>query len=134
MAEAIIHIGNKDIPMRATAAVPMLYRRKFGRDIMHDMSRLRRGYLAVIGDNTKTKAKVTEEQQMQLVEQLDTSTVELLAYIMAKHAAPESVSDSLEKWLEQFGTQDILAATDKILMLWADNEQTSSVPKKKLKQ
>ena len=35
--EKIIRIDGRDVPFRATAAVPRLYRIKFGRDIMQDM-------------------------------------------------------------------------------------------------
>ena len=38
--ETIITIDGKKIPFKATANTPRLYRIKFRRDLMHDMSRL----------------------------------------------------------------------------------------------
>lgn len=35
--EKFIRIDGREVPFRATAAVPRLYRIKFGRDIMQDM-------------------------------------------------------------------------------------------------
>ena len=36
-----IRIDGRDVPFRATAAVPRLYRIKFGRDIMQDMKAIK---------------------------------------------------------------------------------------------
>lgn len=42
--EKTINIDGKEVRLRATAAVPRLYRIKFGRDIMSDIARLSRAY------------------------------------------------------------------------------------------
>lgn len=42
--EKTINIDGKEVRLRATAAVPRLYRIKFGRDIMQDLSKLSDAY------------------------------------------------------------------------------------------
>ena len=40
--ERVIEIDGKAVKFRATAAIPRLYRIKFGRDIMQDMEALKK--------------------------------------------------------------------------------------------
>lgn len=42
--EKTINIDGKEVRLRATAAVPRLYRIKFGRDIMQDLSKFSDAY------------------------------------------------------------------------------------------
>ena len=42
--EKTINIDGKEVRLRATAAVPRLYRIKFGRDIMQDLAKLAAAY------------------------------------------------------------------------------------------
>ena len=45
--EKILKIGGKDVKMRASALIPKLYRYKFGRDMIQDMTALTKSYRKV---------------------------------------------------------------------------------------
>lgn len=112
-------IDGKEIAFRATAAVPRLYRIKFGRDIIQDMGKLQNAYAGA----------VTKGSEFQVA---DLEVFENCAYIMARHAAPDEVSDSLDEWLEQFETFSIYQILPELMELWALNVQSTSESKKKL--
>ena len=79
-----ITIDGIDVPFKASAAVPRLYRLKFRRDIYQDFAALQKS----VGENT-------EESSALDIESLE--VFENIAYIMAKPASPD-------EWLEQFNT------------------------------
>ena len=111
--EKTILISDKEVKIRTSAALPRLYRIKFGRDIFKDLLGL------------KNEIQSGEET-------LPTEALEIfenIAYIMAAHADP-SVSGNVAEWLEQFETFDIYKVLPEILTLWgAETEQTSSAKK-----
>lgn len=116
-----IIVGGKTVRMRATAAIPRLYRIKFRRDIMKDMQKLQKA----AGD--------TEEYTVD-----DLEMFENIAYIMAKHGDVDSdgnvignVPDSVEDWLDAFETFSIYEALPQIIELWGMNIETESTSKKK---
>ena len=78
-----ITIDGIDVPFKASAAVPRLYRLKFCRDIYQDFAALQKS----VGENT-------EESSALDIESLE--VFENIAYIMAKHADP-SIPDSPER-------------------------------------
>ena len=84
-----ITIDGMEVPFKASAAVPRLYRLKFRRDIYKDFASL------------KTDVEEGDENKSELdIESLE--VFENIAYIMAKHADPENVPDSPDDFLEQF--------------------------------
>lgn len=122
--EKVINFGGQQIPMRASALVPRLYRFKFGRDMMSDMRALQRSMENVL------EAKKAGDDTADLT--LDDLTIfENVAYIMAKHADPAVPSDP-EEWLDSLeGVFSIYAALPEMLELWGLNNLTTSVPVKK---
>ena len=89
----IITIDGIEVPFKASAAVPRLYRLKFRRDIYKDFSAL------------KTEVTEGDENKSEIgIESLE--VFENIAYIMAKHADP-AVPASPDEWLEQFNTFSI---------------------------
>lgn len=104
--EKTIKIGDKDITLRATAAVPYLYLEMFGRDMLVDMAE---------ASNGRNTALFTR-----------------LAYIMAKHADKEQVPGRLVEWLDGFDTFDIYQAIPSIMGVWELNEKTTAKSKKKV--
>ena len=73
-----ITIDGMEVPFKASAAVPRLYRLKFHRDIYKDFASL------------KTDVEEGDENKSELdIESLE--VFENIAYIMAKHADPENV-------------------------------------------
>lgn len=118
--EKTILVGGKEVKFRATAAVPRLYRIRFGRDIMQDMLDLSKSL------------KKAKDGAMQF-SRMDLETFESCAYIMAKHA-DASVPSTIEDWLDGFEMFDIYQVLPEILGLWGLNEQTTVESKKKLEQ
>ena len=122
--EKVINFGGQQIPMRASALVPRLYRFKFGRDMMSDMRALQRSMEKVLED--RKAGDDTAELTLD-----DLTIFENVAYIMAKHADPAVPSDP-EEWLDSLeGVFSIYAALPEMLELWGLNNLTTSVPVKK---
>ena len=115
-----ITIDGIDVPFKASAAVPRLYRLKFRRDIYQDFVALQKS----VGENT-------EESSALDIESLE--VFENIAYIMAKHADP-SIPDSPEEWLDEFSTFSIYQVLPKIIELWGLNVQTDVESKKNFTQ
>lgn len=112
--EKVIQIDGRPVKFRATAAVLRLYRIKFKRDILQDLSVLQKKL-----EKAKDKLDV-----------MDLTIFENVAYIMAKHADPESVPASPEEWLDGFDTFSIYIVLPELLQLWGDN-MTGAVESKK---
>lgn len=112
-----IEIDGMEVAFKASAAVPRLYRIKFGRDIYKDLKMLE-----------KSVDKDDPEQSS-----LDTFSLELfenIAYLMAKHADP-SVPDTPEEWLDNFSTFSIYQVLPQLLELWGLNMKSDVEAKKK---
>lgn len=115
-----IEIDGKQVPFRASAAIPRIYRIKFNRDIYKDLAALEKA----IGDNT---------EEMSNLDMFSLEMFENIAYIMAKHADP-SIPDSPEEWLDAFNTFSIYQVLPKIIELWGINVQTQVEAKKNFSQ
>lgn len=114
-----IQVGNLVVPMRASALIPRLYRVKFGRDLIRDMTRLEKNMRA---------AKDDPEVNMDAA---DLTIFEDIAYMMAKHADP-NVPEDPNDWLDSLnGVLSIYEALPQIIELWSSNIDTTSVPRKK---
>ena len=114
-----ITIDEIDVPFKASAAVPRLYRLKFRRDIYQDFAALQKS----VGENT-------EESSALDIESLE--VFENIAYIMAKHADPENVPDSPDDFLEQFNTFSIYEILPQLIELWGLNTATQIESKKNI--
>ena len=114
-----ITIDGIDVPFKASAAVPRLYRLKFRRDIYQDFAALQKS----VGENT-------EESSALDIESLE--VFEYIAYIMAKHAAPENVPDNPDDFLEQFNTFSIYEILPQLIDLWGLNVETQVKSKKNI--
>lgn len=111
-----IDIDGKQVTFRASAAVPRIYRIKFGRDIYKDLAALEKA----VGDGNEEASD------------LDLFSLEMfenIAYIMAKHADP-NIPDTPEEWLDGFGTFSIYQVLPQIIELWGLNVQTQAEAKK----
>ena len=112
-----ITIDGIDVPFKASAAVPRLYRLKFRRDIYQDFAALQKS----VGENT-------EESSALDIESLE--VFENIAYIMAKHA-DAAIPASPDEWLEQFNTFSIYEILPQLIDLWGLNVETQIQSKKK---
>lgn len=111
-----IEIDGKQVPFRASAAIPRIYRMKFQRDIYKDLA-----------SPEKVVSKETEE-----VSNLDMFSLEMfenIAYVMAKHADPNVPDDPVE-WLDGFNTFSIYQVLPKLIELWGLNMKSDAEAKK----
>ena len=114
-----ITIDGIDVQFKASATVPRLYRLKFRRDIYQDFAALQKS----VGENTEESSA------------LDIGSLEVfenIAYIMAKHAAPENVPDNPDDFLEQFNTFSIYEILPQLIDLWGLNVETQVKSKKNI--
>jgi len=119
MTERTITISGKEVKFRQSAAIPRIYRMRFGRDIFTDLS------------NLEKKVKTNKNQRGG--SQLDVESLEVfenVAFIMARHADPE-IPDNVDEWLEQFDIFSIYEVLPQILEMWNTNMKTDIQPKKK---
>lgn len=113
----MIEIDGKQVEFRASAAVPRLYRIKFGRDIYRDLRQLE----SSVGENNEDASN------------LDMFSLEMfedLAWVMAKHANPKEVPDNPEDFLDQFNTFSIYQVLPQLIDLWGLNVQTQVAARK----
>ena len=113
-----IEIDGKQVPFKASAAIPRIYRMRFRRDIFADMNRL-------------AKALEANDENDSGLDTLSLEIFENISYLMAKHADP-SVSDTAEEWLDQFETFSIYKIMPRIAELWKANLDTQVESKKNL--
>jgi len=116
MIEKTIVISGKPVLFRSSAAIPRLYREKFGRDIFRDLTKLEKSY----------GKKATEGDELQID---DLEIFENVAYIMAYHADP-SIPKTIDEWLDQFEMFSIYQVLPQILELWGENVRTDVTSKK----
>lgn len=114
-----IEIDGQKVEFRASAAVPRMYRIKFGRDIYKDLRQLETS----VGENDEDASG------------LDLFSLEMfenIAFIMAKHANPDTVPSEPDEWLEQFNTFSIYQILPQLIELWGLNVQTQVDARKNL--
>ena len=111
-----IEIDGKQIPFKASAAIPRIYRLRFQRDIYKDLSTL---------DKSLNKQNPEEST----LDMFSLEMFENIAYIMAKHADP-NIPDSPEEWLDEFNTFSIYQVLPQIIELWGLNVKTEVEAKK----
>lgn len=115
-----ITIDEKEVAFKASAAIPRIYRLKFGRDIYRDLAALEKN----VGENEEGKSS------------LDLVSLEMfenIAYVMAKHADP-AIPNTPEEWLDEFNTFSIYQILPQLIELWGLNVQTDAEAKKKFDQ
>ena len=115
-----VEIDGKQVPFKASAAIPRIYRIKFNRDIYKDLRSLEKA----VGEGDETNSN------------LDLFSLEMfenIAYVMAKHADP-NIPDTPEEWLDEFNTFSIYQVLPSIIELWGLNVQTEVESKKNFAQ
>ena len=114
-----IEIDGKEVLFKASAAIPRIYRLKYGRDIFKDLSKLENGVKA----NDAVKSNLD-------IESLE--IFENIAFVMAKHA-DSSICEDTSEWLEQFNTFSIYQVLPQLIELWGLNVQSEAEQRKKYK-
>ena len=114
-----ITIDGQEVVFKASAAIPRIYRLKYGRDIFKDLSKL------------ETGVKENNEGQSTLdIESLE--LFENIAFVMAKHGN-SSITDDTSEWLEQFNTFSIYQVLPQLIELWGLNLKSEADQQKKFK-
>ena len=114
-----ITIDGIEVPFKASAAVPRMYRIKFRRDIYKDFSELQKN----VGESDKDNSGLD-------IESLE--VFENIAYIMAKHADLDNVPSDPDEWLERFNTFSIYEILPQLIDLWGMNVETQIESKKNI--
>lgn len=120
MAVRTVEIAGKQVSFKASAAIPRIYRIKFGRDIFKDLISLR----GVVKDSEEGEVSLSNT---------DLEIFENVAYLMAKHADPTQ-PDNIDDWLDQFEMFAIYTVLPVILDLWSVNIATQVESKKKFEK
>ena len=123
-----ILIDGKEVAFKASAAVPRLYRLKFGRDIYRDFASLE--------DSVRQDAKkhANEEEKQSTLDIKSLEMFENIAYIMARPADPENVPNHPAEWLEPFEMFSIDEVLPQLMELWGSNIATQVQAKKNIAQ
>ena len=109
----VIKIGDKELTVKATGATPRLYRLEFKRDLFVDMQKLES-----LDDDNPERFEILEN----------------VAYMMAKQGETSEGHDfpkDITEWLESFDMLEFFEVLPDIFELWADNNATTTEPKKK---
>ena len=115
-----VEIDGKQVPFKASAAIPRIYRIKFNRDIYKDLRSLEKA----VGEG---------DQENSNLDLFSLEMFENIAYVMAKHADP-NIPDTPEEWLDEFNTFSIYQVLPSIIELWGLNVQTEVESKKNFAQ
>ena len=115
-----VEIDGKQVLFKASAAIPRIYRIKFGRDIYKDLAKLEKS----VSQNTEGSSEI-DIPSLEMFENI--------AYIMAKHADP-SIPDTPEEWLDNFNTFSIYQVLPSLIELWGLNMKRDVQAKKALAQ
>ena len=110
----------KQVLFKASAAIPRIYRIKFGRDIYKDLAKLEKS----VSQNKEGSSEI-DIPSLEMFENI--------AYIMAKHADP-SIPDTPEEWLDNFNTFSIYQVLPSLIELWGLNMKRDVQAKKALAQ
>ncbi len=111
-----IEIDGQQVPFRASAAIPRLYRLRFHRDICKDLAALQKAIGSSDADDSH-------------LDMLSLEMFENIAFIMAKHA-DANIPDTPEDWLDGFSTFSIYQVLPQLIELWGLNVQTDIQSKK----
>ena len=116
MLSKTVKVGDREVTFKSSAAIPRMYRIKFKRDILKDLTKLEKSY--------KDKGDGSKELEIE-----DLEIFENVAYIMALHGDP-STPKSIDEWLDQFEMFSIYEILPEILELWGSNLFTDAKSQK----
>lgn len=112
-----IEIDGRPVPFKASAAIPRIYRLRFGRDIFEDIGKLSES----VEENNPAQSRLSGEML---------GVFEDVAYTMAKYADPD-IPETVEDWLDGFSVFSIYLILPEIVKLWNLNTATLAEGKKK---
>lgn len=119
----ILTISGIECNFKSSAAIPRMYRLKFGRDVFVDLQKLKKQ----VEINEKLKEETGEDSSSLPIDSLE--IFENIAFLMHKHGDPTQPSE-IDEWLEQFETFSIYKVLPEILEMWGLENKQMSVSKK----
>ena len=136
-----IEIDGKEVTFKASAAVPRLYRIKFGRDIYKDLRQLEKS----VGENDEDNSNLDlfslemfEDLAWLMAHKLSTARNLCSGYSALRSSkamrAELNVPDSPEEFLDQFNTFSIYQILPQLIELWGLNVQTEVESRKNLEK
>lgn len=123
--EKLIEIDGRQVPFKATARTPVLYRAMFGKDIFKDLAKLTNGV-----------KDITANADPDALSMLDVGALEVflnIAYVMAKQA-DKTIPSDVDEWLDKFSMFSIYQILPELLELWNLNMTQISESKKNIDQ
>ena len=112
-----IEIDGNSVEFKASAAIPRIYRNRFGRDLFNDLAIL-------------SNALSSNDQEASNLDNFSLEAFEDLAFVMYAAAHPDEHYDSPDEWLDNFQTFSIYQILPKLNDLWGMNTKTT-VPAEK---
>lgn len=125
-----ITIDEREVPFKASAALPRIYRARFGRDMLKDFDAI----MAAVDTDGGEGIDESDGKGRLKLSSLDMRTLQTfedIAYTMAKYADP-TIPDTAEDWLDGFNTFSIYMVLPQLLELWGLNVRTEAEAKKNL--
>lgn len=119
----ILTISGIECNFKSSAAIPRMYRLKFGRDVFVDLQKLKKQ----VEISEKLKKETGEDSSSLPIDSLE--IFENIAFLMHKHGDPTQPSE-IDEWLEQFETFSIYKVLPEILEMWGLENKQMSVSKK----
>lgn len=116
-------ISGIECNFKSSAAIPRMYRLKFGRDVFVDLQKLKKQ----VEISEKLKEETGEDNSSLPIDSLE--IFENIAFLMHKHGDPAQPSE-IDEWLEQFETFSIYKVLPEILEMWGLENKQMSVSKK----
>lgn len=127
--ETTVELNGKSIKLKATAALPRLYRILFSRDIFKDLAPILKRY-----QNIKVRPDADNEENLDVIDQIgddDLEILENLTYSMARAADPEMEQRTALEWLDQFSSTESMVLQQQAFTLWAMDNFSIDESKKK---
>ena len=112
-----IEIDGKPVEFKASAAIPRIYRNKFGRDVYKD--------LMTLNDAIKD-----QDEEASTLDGFSLEMFEDLAFVMYAAAHPDEKYAGPDEWLDQYNTFSIYQILPELSDLWGMNIKTT-VPARK---
>lgn len=109
--EKVIQIDGKEIKFKSSGATPMLYRKKFGKDLLLGMQKLNDSFVSQNYDNGSLEV------------------FENICYIMAKQA-DSTITENVDEWYDGFDMFSIYEVMPQIIDLWNSSSKVNIESKK----
>ena len=123
--EKIVSLGEKKVILRASAALPRVYRSIFGRDIFKDVAPMLERYQKIDPKNASDLSVVNQ------IGDNDMETLENITFAMAWMGMPDIRDMEQFGWLDRFSSSELSVLEKEAFTLWIlDNFAIDEAKKK----